>query len=152
MPIAEHSIEALDALGAPFAPVVKQTFLSWKGSILLEQESSELLQRVGVDGHGYRRLGKRGKPFKLVSTLDVETINDGRLGYQLYIDSFQLQNPCRILKDGVNWGTYVVQSIELVRLFAVGGMAGGFGPTAAIPYESNFILTCRWSLMFVAGP
>jgi len=153
MPIAEHSIEVLDEDGDELDPAVKFTFLNLLGAPQLGQEKLERWERAGIDGPGYRKIGKRGIPFQLTSIIDVETIGDGLEGYQVYLTAAG-HNPCRLIKDGEDWGVFKVIGVQLASLSAigVGSMIGGLGATAEPPYVSGALLACHWALEWIADP
>lgn len=54
------------------------TVLEWRGEVPAYADRIERLEWAGVDGARYRRLGKVGGPFQLVSIVDTATITTGR--------------------------------------------------------------------------
>lgn len=171
MPIAEHSIELLDANGDSLSPEVKCYFLSLKGNIPMSQMVLEKIARRGVDGHGFRQTGRRGSSFSLVSVVDTPSgpaasSYDGNRAARLAVagDLYGLTyrtmpgaGVVRVVKDDVNWGFYVVEKVVIVGMRAIGQMAGGFSPvdTDYLGLPSGYsitegpsaaLLTCRWTL------
>lgn len=49
-------------------------FLDLAGGIFLPQQDNRLLERPGVPGVGLQLTGARGKPFRLRSRVDVQTV------------------------------------------------------------------------------
>lgn len=129
MPIAEHSIDGLQ-------------FLTLRGDVAERQEDLEAFSRGGVDGWGFRRLGKRGEPFELVSFVDMPSLEDAQAAYEDYLTR-TATNPVPLIKDGLSWGTYMVKRVTLMPsgIRAVASFAGG------INAPSLALLSCRWILM-----
>jgi hypothetical protein len=128
MPTAEHSINGLQ-------------FLCLKGEVFLRQEELETFNRGGVDGTAFRKLGKRGQPFELISIVDAPSLEDAKAGFEAYRD-IVATNPVTVIKDGINWGNYVVLRVSLAPkgIKAVANFAGGLNA------PSLALLTCRWEL------
>lgn len=129
MPTATHSIDGLP-------------FLCLKGDVQERQEQVEAFARGGVPGHGFRRLGSRGEPFELLSIVDAPSLEQAKVGYEAYLMK-TAANPVVLIKDGLNWGTYVVMHVSLAPqgIKAIANMAGGINP------PSMALLTCKWVLL-----
>lgn len=129
MPIATHSIDGLQ-------------FLCLLGDVQERQQQIEAFARGGVDGHGFRKLGKRGEPFELTSIVDAPSLEQAKVGYEAYLARVAT-NPVVLIKDGLNWGTYVVMHVALAPkgIKAIANMAGGINP------PSMAMLTCKWTLL-----
>ena len=118
--IGDHEFIALQ--GSPSPPV------EWP---------AKPVQRLGVDGTAFWRVGKRGRPFKLRSQVDCEDLDDAHAEFQLYLASI-LIDPLVLVVDDYdydaeddNWKVVVldVRQVTLHKtLVAQGGLAD---PSAA---------------------
>lgn len=158
MPIADHSLELLDADGNSLSPAVKPHFLSLKGNVQMRQEEAEQWARGGVAGHGFRRLGQRGTPFVLTSVVDAPSLAVAADIYGLVYRKIPNAGLVDLEKDDLEWGQYMVRSVQVIGLRAVGTMAGGFSPVdvSKLGLPSGYsvstgasaaLLTCRWTLI-----
>jgi hypothetical protein len=171
MPIAEHSLELLDANGDSLDPAVKPYFLSIKGNVPMRQQQLEKIGRRGVDGHGFRQTGVRGKSFQIITVVDAPSgpaassadgLRAARLAvagdiYRLTYRTMSGTGVVRMIKDDVDWGLYVVEDVQIVSLRACTNMQGGFSPvdTDYLGLPAGYTisegpsaarLTCRWTL------
>lgn len=59
-------------------------FIELQGQPDQVMEQIEIIQRLGVDGVGLRKLGARGVPFQLHSRVDANTMGAARVGMNRY--------------------------------------------------------------------
>ena len=106
-------------------------FLTVKGGINPGHgEQVEEITRAGVDGVAFRKIGKRGQPFRLQATVDVLS----NLSAQSLVNACKsLQGALVDISDdtGAGWYDYVVLQVRHVQtkrvMRAVGGLTSGAG-------------------------
>ncbi len=103
-------------------------------------EQVEEITRPGVDGIAFRRIGKRGFPFRLQTTLDVESSAQAKAHI---ISCKSLQGSVVNFTDGVGqtWNNYIVLRVthtETRRIqTAVGGLSGS---------NAAYLVSMAWTL------
>ena len=129
----------------PLLASVGARFDDLSGEVITRAEQIEILSRPGVDGSGARRLGKRGEPFELTSVVYGPNWAWAKAG-QLYYKAMVGQDPFYVIKQSVNWGTYILLGVNIVRTEAVVSVCGN-----AIGYELystlEIRLVARWQLL-----
>ena len=125
--------------------IASHSFLSLKGSPYWPTERVKPIQREGVDGTAFLLTGKAGKPFTLVSTVDVEDMEAGVNALEQY--QSLVGSVCSILIGGVNYASrnkYVmVLDVQQESLHAIGTFTGGLNS------PSGAVLVTRWELLAV---
>ena len=107
----------------------------------IHDEDVEIITRPGVDGIILRRLGKRGKPFDLISREDVASLTAGRQGISAYKDMIG-GDAVVVIQNGVTLAPdYFVVAVRPLRLRAIATATGGLNP------PSNAWLECAWTLV-----
>lgn len=115
-------------------------FASIRGAIFKPQEQLEILTRPGVNGNGLRRLGRRGKPFELVTVAfyaDLTAAKTALEDYQTLPGSVALT----LTRSGVDHGDYNVLEVQEVDTFAVTTPCGNADPTATA------CMILKWTLL-----
>ncbi len=57
------------------------TFISLQGATQRLGQRLEEITRDGVDGHAYRKQGKRGMPFQMIGVMDCDTLSGATTTY-----------------------------------------------------------------------
>lgn len=104
-------------------------FLSLEGAFYLRQQQKELIERAGVDGSGARRLGRRGRPFEVLTVNYEESLESAHDKMLQYIELAN-DDPVTVIQASVDKGTYLVLEVrERVPAYAIfpslGGLVGG---------------------------
>ena len=99
---------------------------------LIVQQQGEVIERVGVDGAGFLRTGRRGKPFQMRSAVDYATralADQAQDGYGGMVG----QSRYTLVWAGVDYSAehncqYIVIDVDVFRVqympVAVGGLSG----------------------------
>jgi len=119
-------------------------FVEMTGAIFYRQEQIEVINRPGVDGSGLRKLGKRGRPFTLVTKQYFATLYDAFdaifnawTGYKTFIGT----TTYTVTRNGVNHGDYAVLDVQEVATIPVVNPCGNATST------HTALLVCKWTLL-----
>ena len=101
------------------------------------------ITRPNVDGHAFRKIGKRAPPSEFVSLVDVATL----AGVQTVMQSYAAMQGAvvTVTDDLANvWADAVVLAVEVTEAAAVAGAVGGLNaPSVAI-------VRARWTILLAA--
>jgi len=102
-------------------------------------EQVEEITRPGVDGVAFRRIGKRGIPFRMQSVTDVSSSYNA----QNHINACKaLQGTVIDIEDatGRTWSNYIVLRAQPTNTQKVTGASGGLTSSPA------YLITIAWTL------
>lgn len=113
------------------------------------QQELEVVVRPGVNGVGLWKTGVRGRPFSIVSIVDVVNLQVGREFYNAYLATIALPNPIKITWGGLDLSAahkteFHTLGVEILELRVCRTAAGG------VSSSSGALLTCRWEMIPVS--
>lgn len=119
------------------------SFLRLSGQPLRSGVEVEPFARAGVDGLGFIKVGRRGRPFTLVGFRDFDDMTAASNSVTELIDSLKGE-PCTIVdSSGVEHADMICLDVRGREprpvLLGVGGLSGSFG--AVVEVEMDFV--CR---------
>ena len=124
------------------------TFRNWLGDQPgFLRQTTQIIQRPGVDHEAIRWLGKRSGPITRDSVVDVVSTAAGRAEYQQYIDAIESVNPLQMVWQGYDFDLdqvrFYVLDVALLENRRKHLICGALNPTLPMWYD----LRCRWTLL-----
>ena len=122
-------------------------FITLEGAIVPPYQRSELLQRPGLDGTQITRIGSKGEPFELISTVDAKTVAHASQLYDSYLAKVvnQLydveQHSVKTSTRMPAFKCAVLEVKELEKRAIETPVGNTFNP------PSKALLVCRWVLI-----
>lgn len=121
-------------------------FLALRGQVVPPSQRVVPVERPGVDGAGFLFLGRLPEPFTLRSQVDCQSLIDGQLRFDSYLE-LKDADGVELIKDSLAyleaprpWMVKVVD-VQLVTLRAIIGMVGG------LHWPSLAWLEADWTLV-----
>jgi len=118
------------------------SFVSLSAPPQTPHERSEIIQRPGVDGTGFLRIGKKGEPFDVESRVDVTdwaTANAVAASYKAIVNAGTYD----LTFAGINYTSagvkFVVTGVEVLSIKRLAKSSGGLSNGLAL-------VTARWKL------
>jgi hypothetical protein len=104
-------------------------FLSMEGQVFYRQQEIEVIDRPGVTGSGARRLGRRGKPFTVLTMNYEANLLAAEAKMQMYIEMKDTEDLVGLVRHDVPEGFFLVLEVREQSRYAItnsiGGLVGG---------------------------
>lgn len=115
-------------------------FVTLKGAVNLGSgENLEAITRANVDGVAYRKTGKRGEPFEMISAVDLTSYSSAATTYENY-KALQGTLQTLTIEGGTIYTNMAILNVVEVARQPIITSSGGQNA------NSTVLLECRWLL------